>query len=109
MLAGWGIGFAALRPAIPGLGPWASIGHVLRSAGARAPARSEQDGRAARLTSTAVWALAGYGALSVVLWGLPLASELRSALIAENSIDPSVYTWFYGWWPHAIVLDSTRL
>ena len=33
---------------------------------------------------------------------LPVLGDFGSTLIAQNSIDPSVYTWFYAWWPHAV-------
>ena len=101
LLAGAAAGFACTGPVIPGLGTWRSLPDALGRPLAT-PAESARRPRLG-LVSRGLGALVLYGALSVVLWGLPLASEFRSALIAENSIDPSVYTWFYGWWPHAIV------
>ena len=39
----------------------------------------------------------------MAFWGWPVLGGFESTLIAENSIDPSVYTWFYAWWPHALL------
>ena len=101
LLAGAAAGFACTGPVIPGLGTWRSL-HDALGRPLATPAESARRPRLG-LVSRGLGALGLYGALSVVLWGLPLAPEFGSALIAENSIDPSVYTWFYGWWPHAIV------
>jgi hypothetical protein len=102
ILAGWVLGFAAVRPTVRGLGPWPGLPQVIRGAGAARATATTSD-RRIHLRSPAVWTLLLYGALSLLLWGRPVLSGFGSTLIAENSIDPSVYTWFYAWWPHAVV------
>jgi hypothetical protein len=103
ILGGWVLGFVSRRPPIRGLSSGRSLSwRQVRTAVSPA---SAQPRRARRLQvgSPVVWSLALYGALSVLFWGLPVLSDFGSTLIAENSIDPSVYTWFYAWWPHALV------
>lgn len=87
ILAGWGIGYAVVRPAVAGL--------------TTAGAPPEREARSP-VRSLALWVPLAYGALSLLLWGLPVLGDFGSTLIAQNSIDPSIYTWFYAWWPHAV-------
>src|SRR5215207_208006 len=42
-------------------------------------------------------------ALSLGFWGPWVLDAPRSTLLAANDIDPSVYLWFYSWWPHALL------
>lgn len=51
----------------------------------------------------AAWAFAGYLALSLALFGLPVAGELGSTAISADEIDASAYMWFFAWWPHALL------
>jgi hypothetical protein len=51
----------------------------------------------------AAWPLALYTALSLAFWGPWVLDAPRSTLLASNDVDPSVYLWFYSWWPHAIL------
>ena len=107
MMAGWAIGFRALRPTIAGLGEWSELPRVLREArppeAAPAPAAAASPLARFRLRSPSVWSLALYGALSLVFFAWPVRHGFDSTLIASNTIDPSIYTWFYGWWPWALV------
>jgi hypothetical protein len=48
-------------------------------------------------------ALGGYALLSVLLFGLPVVGHLGSHFVAADPVDSSVFTWFYAWWPHAIL------
>jgi len=52
---------------------------------------------------TSAWPLAFYMALSLGFWGPWVLDAPRSTLLAANDIDPSVYLWFYSWWPHALL------
>ncbi len=104
LIAGWAVGFAALRPALGALGPWDSVARAVREARAPTP-RPRAERRSA--LSPALWSLPLYALISLAYWGLPIAGEFGSTLIAENPIDPNVYTWFYAWWPHA-VLDGAN-
>jgi hypothetical protein len=101
MMAGWAIGFRAVRPTIAGLPEWSELPRVLREAHPPegAPLRLARFG----LRSPAVWSLALYGALSLVFFAWPVRHGFGSTLIASNTIDPSIYTWFYEWWPWALV------
>jgi hypothetical protein len=96
MVAGWALGFREVRPTIAGLGPWSELPRRLREA--RPPA-----GERARFGGEAVWSLALYVVLSLAIFGWPVRNELDSTLIAANTIDPSIYAWFYEWWPWALV------
>jgi hypothetical protein len=49
------------------------------------------------------WPLALYAALSLAFWGPWVLDSPRSTLLAANDVDPSVYLWFFSWWPHAIL------
>jgi hypothetical protein len=98
MVAGWGLGFGAVRPEVAGLGAWNELPRTLRAA--KPPSASPE-----RFTvrSAALWSLALYGVVSLVLFGWPVRDGFGSTLIASNTIDPSIYTWFYEWWPWALV------
>jgi hypothetical protein len=99
VLAGWVAGFAASPTHVAGLGQWRSLPATLRAAGtARLVPRLRR--------GAALWALALFALASALLFGVPVLGGFRSTLIAQNSIDPSVYTWFYGWWPHAVTSAS---
>jgi hypothetical protein len=102
MIAGWAIGFREVRPTIAGLGEWSELRRVLREA---RPGPAAAPLRLARfeLRSPGIWSLALYGALSLVFFAWPVRHGFGSTLIASNTIDPSIYTWFYGWWPWALV------
>ena len=99
LIGGWGVGFAGLRPALEGLGPWGSLPRSIREAHAPPDPAS----RPLALSSPVLWSLPLYALISLAYWGLPIAGEFDSALIAENPIDPNVYTWFYAWWPQALL------
>ena len=96
MIAGWALGFRAVRPEIAGLGPWEAVPRTLREA---RPAAAERP----RFRPELLWPLAAYGALALIFFGWPIRSDFGSTLIASNTIDPSIYTWFYEWWPWALV------
>jgi hypothetical protein len=49
------------------------------------------------------WPPALYLALSIVLFGLPVIGHLSSHIIAYDPGDPSVYMFFFAWWPHALL------
>jgi hypothetical protein len=51
----------------------------------------------------AVAALALYLALSLVLFGIPIADAPRGTAIAADDVDSSAYMWFFAWWPHALL------
>lgn len=102
ILGGWAVGFVSGHPPIRGLAPWRSLRTQVRGAVPPVSVPPRRD-RRLRPGSPVVWSLGLYGALSVLFWGLPVLSDFGSTLIAENSIDPSVYTWFYAWWPQALV------
>ena len=97
MMAGWAIGFRAVRPTIAGLGEWSELPKVLGEA------RPAEAAPLRLAPSTSIWSLALYGALSLVFFAWPLRHGFGSSLIASNTIDPSIYTWFYEWWPWALV------
>jgi hypothetical protein len=73
-------------------------GHAAPLAGQRG--RRVERGRHA---IEAAWPLALYMGLSLVFWGPWVLDAPRSTLLAANDIDPSVYLWFYSWWPHALL------
>jgi len=111
VLAGWALLFSRARPEITGVGSVTALVRpgtaVTASASARAPAVSS-----AALTpprrprvgrSPVLWSLLGYVALSFVYWGVPVLGHFHTTLIAANDIDPAQYTWFYSWWPHALL------
>lgn len=101
MIAGWLVGFGEARPTVAGLGPWSELPRALREA--RPPdAEPLRLGRF-EIRSPAVWALPLYGVISLIFFAWPVRGELGSTLIASNTIDPSIYTWFYGWWPWALL------
>ncbi len=102
MIAGWALGFREVRPTIAGLGPWDELPRTLREAsppGEAAPA--SPSGSPAWLR--ALWPLALYAVLALVFFGWPIRDAFGDTLIASNTIDPSIYTWFYEWWPWALV------
>jgi hypothetical protein len=116
MMIGWAIGFRAVRPTIAGLGPWSELPGVLREAHPSSPASPSAAPPSAasspapslpparfHLRSPSVWSLAVYGAVSLVFFAWPVRHGFGSTLIASNTIDPSIYTWFYGWWPWALL------
>jgi hypothetical protein len=49
------------------------------------------------------WPLALYAAISFLLFGLPILDDPTGNIIAADEIDSSVFMWFYGWWPHALL------
>ncbi|MEA2417825.1 MAG: hypothetical protein QOE60_31 [Thermoleophilaceae bacterium] len=124
MVAGWALGFREVRPTVAGLGPWSELPRVVREAkqpsaelaGGPTPGAAPPDaaslgaaslGAASlgrlRVRSPVVWSLAVYAVISLVFFGWPVRGELGSTLIASNTIDPSIYTWFYEWWPWSLV------
>ena len=50
-----------------------------------------------------VWPLGLYAVLSFLLFGLPILDDPTGDIIAADEIDSSVFMWFYGWWPHALL------
>jgi hypothetical protein len=46
-------------------------------------------------------ALAGFTALSFVLFGLPVAAHPSRSVIGYGT-DPATFMWFLRWWPHAL-------
>jgi len=50
-----------------------------------------------------LWPLALYAAISFLLFGLPVVDHPKATIIAADEIDSSVFMWFYGWWPHALL------
>jgi hypothetical protein len=50
-----------------------------------------------------VWPLGLYAVLSLLLFGLPILDDPTGDIIAADEIDSSVFMWFYGWWPHALL------
>jgi hypothetical protein len=110
MIAGWALGFRQVRPTIAGLGPWDALPRTLREArpqGAASPGAASAGAPPVlarpTLRSPSVWSLALYGALALIFFGWPIRDAFGDTLIASNTIDPSIYTWFYGWWPWALV------
>jgi hypothetical protein len=101
-LAGWALGFVREPRAIEGIGPWPQALETLRRA--RPPDPAPARGRTRPwFHSPAVYSLAIYAVVSLAYFGWPVRDGFDSALIAENVLDPSAFTWFYEWWPHAIV------
>jgi hypothetical protein len=83
-----------VRPTIAGLGAWDGLPRVLRDT---RPPDAESPGL------PTLWPLALYAGLALIFFGWPIRDSFGSTLIASNTIDPSIYTWFYGWWPWALV------
>ncbi len=42
-------------------------------------------------------------ATSLWLFGRPVLGHLGSRIIASNDGDPNAFTWFFAWWPHAVL------
>jgi hypothetical protein len=51
----------------------------------------------------ALWPLGLYGLLSLLLFGLPVVGDPTQNIIAVDDSDPSVFMWFFSWWPHALL------
>jgi hypothetical protein len=51
----------------------------------------------------AVWALAGYLSLSILLWGRFVLGDFDSESLAGNDGVPSAFMWLFEWWPHALL------
>lgn len=49
------------------------------------------------------WPLLLYTALALLFWGPWVLDDARSTILAANDVDPSVYLWFFSWWPHALL------
>lgn len=47
-------------------------------------------------------ALAVYGAISFLLFAVPLIGHLRDAYLGQGS-DPTLFSWFLVWWPRALI------
>jgi hypothetical protein len=50
-----------------------------------------------------LWPLGLYGALAVILFGIPVLGHFGSRIIASDPIDSSQFMWFFAWWPHALL------
>lgn len=50
-----------------------------------------------------LWSLGLYGALALLMFGVPVLDDPRHEIIAADEVDSSVFMWFYGWWPHALL------
>ena len=51
----------------------------------------------------ALWPLGLYALISLLLFGLPILDDPTGEIVAADEIDSSVFMWFYGWWPHALL------
>jgi hypothetical protein len=51
----------------------------------------------------ALWPLAGYIALSLLLWGRLVLGSMGSESLAGNDGVPSAFMWLFEWWPHALL------
>jgi hypothetical protein len=49
------------------------------------------------------WPLALYLALSLGLFGIPVAAHFATHIIAFEDGDPSVFMYWFAWWPHALL------
>ena len=113
VLTGWTLLFSLARPEIAGVGrvttlmrarPGTTASTSDQTPTAGPPASASARPPSVRLArSPVLWALLGYAALSFAYWGLPVLGHFHTTLIAANDIDPAVFTWFYSWWPHAIL------
>jgi len=54
-------------------------------------------------------ALLLYGSVALVFFGLPVLDHPTRDIVGTNDIEPSVFMWFLGWWPHAIGSGSNPL
>jgi hypothetical protein len=62
--------------------------------------RGGLDSRASRWTPAA--ALAGYGALAFLYFGLAIVAHPGRDAIGRGT-DSNIFIWSFGWWPHAIL------
>src|SRR5690349_13984348 len=46
--------------------------------------------------------LAGYAALSLLYFGLPLLPHPGRYVLGSGA-DPDIFVWSFAWWPHAIL------
>jgi len=59
------------------------------------------EGRARRALAFA-WPPLAYAALALAFWGPWVLDHPRATILGANDVDPSVYLWFFAWWPHAL-------
>lgn len=64
-----------------------------------APAPAEGRGRRAL---GAAWPPLAYAAVALAFWGPWMLDAPRATILGANDVDPSVYLWFFAWWPHAL-------
>jgi hypothetical protein len=72
---------------------------------AGSPELAERDASVARPqpVATALLALVGYVALSLLLWGRFVLGHMGSQSLAANDGVPSAFMWLFEWWPHALL------
>lgn len=44
-----------------------------------------------------------FAGLALVFWGPWVLGAPRTTILGDNDVDPSVYLWFFSWWPHALL------
>ena len=71
--------------------------------GAPAPASAALPARSRRARAGAnLWPLLLFGALSLLLFGIPLLGG-GTRILAADPLDSSAFMWFLAWWPHALL------
>jgi hypothetical protein len=63
-----------------------------------APAAERRRRRALALA----WPPLAYATLALAFWGPWVLDHPRATILGANDVDPSVYLWFFAWWPHAL-------
>jgi len=56
----------------------------------------------ARRALAFAWPPLAYAALALAFWGPWVLDHPRATILGANDVDPSVYLWFFAWWPHAL-------
>jgi hypothetical protein len=64
-----------------------------------APAAERRGRRALAIA----WPPLAYAALALAFWGPWVLEHPRATILGANDVDPSVYLWFFAWWPHALL------
>jgi hypothetical protein len=48
-------------------------------------------------------ALLAYVLFSVLIWGVPVVTNLSEVYVGKGARDPQLYLWSLAWWPHALL------
>jgi hypothetical protein len=54
-------------------------------------------------------ALLAYLLFAILIWGVPVVTNMAEVYVGKGARDPQLYVWSLAWWPHAVLTGTNPL